>query len=159
MSKAFTTDSDEEGGQPEAPALPPGTRNYMTRVGAERLRAEAEQLTQERRGLNADVEGKARAQAIERRLRFLVLRLQALEVIDPLLQPKDRVLFGATVTLSDEKKGSETWRIVGLDEADLERGWISWMSPLAGALLEKRAGDVITFMSRRLTVQKIYYEA
>jgi transcription elongation factor GreB len=157
MSKAFTTDSDDDGTILEAPALPPGTRNYMTAVGAERLRAEAEQLDQERKRLAADAQGKDRAQVIERRLRYLVPRIEALEVIDPLAQPKDRVLFGASVTISNDKGKSETWRIVGLDEIHLDQGWISWMSPLASALLEKRVGDIVPFMGRRLTVLQINY--
>jgi transcription elongation factor GreB len=157
VSKAFATDSDDEDGLLEAPALPPGTRNYMTRAGAERLRAEAEQLDKERRRLGSSVEDKARALVIERRLRFLAPRIEALEEIDPLTQPQDRALFGASVTVSDGKSASETWRIVGLDEVDLERGWISWMSPLAAALLEKRVADVVDFMGRRLTIKEISY--
>ncbi len=157
MSKAFTTDSDDEGDILEAPALPPGTRNYMTTAGAERMRAEAEQLNEERQHLALNVEGKGRAQVIERRLRYLIPRIEALEAIDPLRQPKDRVLFGAAVTVSDGTEKNETWRIVGLDEIDLGRGWISWMAPLATALLEKRVGDIVFFMNRRLTVLQINY--
>src|SRR4051812_25233450 len=159
MSKAFTSDSDQEGDFLEAPALPPGTRNYMTRAGAERLRSEAERLNQERRHLARDVEGQARAAVIERRLRYLVPRIEALEEIDPVRQPKDRVLFGASVTLSDEKGATDTWRIVGIDEMDLDQGWISWMSPLATALLEKRVGDTLSFMGRRLSILRIEYNS
>ena len=74
-------------------------------------------------------------------------------------QPQDRVLFGASVTVSDGKGKPETWRIVGLDEIKLDEGWISWMSPLASALLEKRVGDVVSFMNRRLTILQINYNA
>lgn len=158
MSKAFTTDSDEEEDLPEAPAFPPGTRNYMTRLGAERLQAEAEQLTADRAHLTGDVADQARARVIERRLRYLRPRLEALEAINPLDQPKDRVSFGATVKMSDGQGAAETWRIVGLDEMDLDRGWISWMSPLASALLEKLVGDTIAFLGRRLTILQITYE-
>ncbi len=157
MSKAFTTDSDDEGDFLEAPALPPGTRNYMTKSGADRLRAELARLTQERLKLSSDVSDKAKGQTMERRLRHLVERLEALEEVDPSTQPKDWVLFGATVTLEDQKTSIEKWRIVGLDEVDLDQGWISWMSPLANALLEKKIGDVVSFLGRRLTVIGITY--
>ena len=159
MSKAFTTDSDDEGDILEAPSLPPGTRNYMTAAGAARLRAEAEALTLERGQLGAGVQAKGRIQTIDRRLRFLIARLETLEAIDPMSQPNDRALFGAAVTVSDGKGAPETWRIVGIDEIDLGRGWISWMSPLATALLEKRVGDRVDFMGRRLTLLKIIYNA
>jgi len=159
MSKAFTSDSDGQEDILEAPAFPPGTRNYMTTEGAKRLRAEADQLVKERRDLAADVEGQGRGQAIDRRLRYLIPRIEALEVVDPLSQPPDRVLFGASVTVSDGKRQPETWRIVGLDEINLDQGWISWMAPLASALLEKRVGDIITFMGRRLTLLQINYNS
>ena len=157
MSKAFASNSDDDESCLEGPALPPGTRNYMTPAGAKRLRAEVKRLTEESRTPARDVEGKARAAKAERQLRYWLPRLEALEIVDPLTQPADRITFGATVTLA-EGANTETWRIVGLDETDLDRGWISWMSPLAAALLEKRAGDVLTFMGRRLSVRKIEYE-
>jgi len=156
VSKAFTTDSDDEENTFDAPALPPGTRNYITPAGAARLREEVDRLNEERKHLGTSVEGKGRAQTIERRLRQLIDRVEALEVIDPATQPKDRILFGATVKVLDDGKEAE-WRIVGLDEIDLDRGWISWMSPLALALIDKHVGDVIPFLDRRLTILKISY--
>ncbi len=158
MSKAFTSEENDDDAFDNVPSLPPGTRNYMTLKGAEALRQEVDALDAERRGLGSDMKGRARAQTIGRRLRYLVPRLDALERIDPLAQPKDRILFGATVTVASDAAPPETWRIVGVDEVDLNRGWISWMSPLAGALLEKRIGDAVSFMGRRLVVREIVYE-
>src|SRR5205085_1361580 len=91
------------------------------------------------------VENNARIQQIDRRLRFLAGRLESAQVIDPLQQPRDRVRFGATVTLSEAGGSPQRWRIVGFDETDLDKGWISWMSPLAGALLDRAVGEDATF--------------
>src|SRR5688500_1439647 len=134
MSKAFTTESDDEESFVEPAPLPPGVKNYMTACGLERLRDEAQRLVQEKATLNpADVKDKARLAVLDRRLRFLSSRLESAVAIDPLAQPKDQVLFGATVTIAPLKGPAQTWRIVGIDEMDLDRGWISWMSPLASA--------------------------
>jgi len=144
----------------ELPALPPGVRNYMTPAGEQALKEEVARLEAARARFSSDrVEDQAQRDKIDQRLRALGARLKVAQVIDPLKQPKDRVLFGATVTLSDEKGTLETWRIVGIDEADLDRGWISWMSPLATALLEKRAGDTLSFLHRRLTLTHLTYTA
>ena len=159
MSKAFTSEENEDDELEQGALLPPGTRNYMTKTGAEKLRQELEHLQMERRGLRNDLEGTTRLKVIDRRLRHLIPRMEALEIIDPAAQPKDRVLFGASVTVSDRSGKSETWRIVGMDEMDLDLGWISWMSPLASALLEKRVGDMFAFMGRELTVTHIGYDA
>ena len=159
MSKAFTSDSDGDDIFIEPPALPPGVINYMTVAGAKKLQAEIDNLMSERSHVGSDIKGSDRAQSIERRLRYLLPRRDAMQAINPLSQPKDRVLFGASVTISDDKSHQETWRIVGLDEVDLDRGWISWMSPLASALLDKKVGDDILFRSQHLTILSIRYEA
>jgi transcription elongation factor GreB len=159
MSKAFAGESDDEGQIPDGPALPPGVRNYMTASGAARLRADVQRLADERRRLASGVQAQAHSQKIERQLRYWVPRLEALEVIDPRTQPSGRVLFGATVEVTAEKGRRETWRIVGIDETDPDKGWISWMSPLAEALLDKRPGDTVAFMDHCLTVKRISYEA
>jgi transcription elongation factor GreB len=128
MSKAFTreTDGEEEPLVIEDEALPPGTKNYVTPAGLERLRAAFEKHPTP----------------------ILKRRLEAAEVIDPLQQQKDRVLFGATVTLrSDERE--KTWRIVGIDEVDVKRGWISWRSPIAVALLNQQLGATVTIKTPR----------
>ena len=159
MSKAFTSEENQDDGFLDPPALPPGVKNYMTKTGAERLRAELEGLERERRAHSMqNVSGQAQLGKIERRLRFLVSRLEPLETIDPTQQPKDQVLFGATVTLRTAAGQEERWRIVGLDESDLAKGWISWMSPFAQALLTKRLGDTLQFRDRTLTVHALQYE-
>jgi transcription elongation factor GreB len=159
MSKAFAGESDDEGEIPSGPPLPPGVRNYMTQAGADKLKALVRSLSEQRQITSSGVEGQASAQKIERQLRFWLPRLEVLEPIDPTSQPSDRVLFGATVMIKDDKGQSEIWRIVGLDETNLNKGWISWMSPLASALLDKHVGDTIPFMDRRLRITAIRYEA
>lgn len=149
-------DAEEDG----PPGLPPGTPFYMTPAGAEALRAELRRLWDEERpkvvevvswaaGLgdrseNADYQyGKRRLREIDRRVRFLRKRLERVQVVDPAAQAKrDQVFFGATVTyarLSDDAEVTVT--IVGVDEADADAGRISWVAPVARALLGARVGD------------------
>lgn len=142
------------------PGLPPGTPFYMTPAGAEALRAERRRLwDQERpkvvevvswaaglgdRSENADYQyGKRRLREIDRRLRFLTKRLEQVRVVDPAAQAKrDQVFFGATVTYARLSDGTEvTVTIVGVDEAEAEAGRISWVAPVARALLGARMGD------------------
>jgi transcription elongation factor GreB len=151
-------EEDEEDEGP--PGLPPGTPFYMTPAGAEALRAELKRLWEEERprvvevvawaaGLgdrseNADYQyGKRRLREIDRRVRFLRKRLERVQVVDPAAQERrDQVFFGATVTyarLSDDQEVTVT--IVGVDEADAEAGRISWVAPVARALLGARVGD------------------
>lgn len=165
MSKAFTKENDDqEEDSPESstPRLPPGVKNYITPQGAERLRAELRHLLDvERpevtrtvqwaasngdRSENADyIYGKRRLREIDRRIRFLTKRLESAEIVDPCTIQSDQVRFGATVTISDEGGEKKVYRIVGIDETDIRRGHISWISPLGSALLKAKAGDTITF--------------
>lgn len=153
-------DDDEDDG---APPIPPGSKNYITPAGYARLKNEAlHLLDRERpdlvkvvawaasngdRSENADyIYGKRRLREIDRRIRFLTRRLDAAEVIDPTAREEtDRVFFGATVTLADEDGNENTYTIVGIDEADASRGRISWVSPLARALLKRQEGDQFVF--------------
>ncbi|PWS36171.1 transcription elongation factor GreB [Falsiroseomonas bella] len=149
-------DEDEEG----PPGLPPGTPFYMTPAGAQALRDELRRLWEEERpkvvevvswaaGLgdrseNADYQyGKRRLREIDRRVRFIRKRLERVQVVDPAAQAKrDQVFFGATVTyarLSDDAEVTVT--IVGVDEADADAGRISWVAPVARALLGARVGE------------------
>jgi len=139
----------------------PPVRNYITRAGYERLKAELLGLIDvERpevvrvvswaasngdRSENGDyIYGKKRLREIDRRIRFLSRRLDIAEVVDPALQEGcEQVFFGATVTYLREGSGEETVRIVGVDEVDPARGWVSWVSPVAKALLKAREGDVV----------------
>jgi len=169
MSKAFTresddADADDDGPVPVAP-LPAGARNYMTPGGFARLNAELERLVRKERpelvatvswaASNGDrsengdyIYGKKRLREIDRRIRFLMVRLDAAEVVDPLARRDDdnadQVFFGATVTVQDEDGAQRTVHIVGVDEIDTARGFISWVSPMARALLKAREGDTVT---------------
>lgn len=182
MNKAFVKESDaddEEGDVPGAPALPAGSRNYMTRRGYEILRRELDELVRfERpkmvetvawaasngdRSENGDyIYGKKRLREIDRRIRFLIKRIESAEVVDPERQQgSEQVFFGATVTIEDPDAGEQVWQIVGVDEADATSGRISWISPLARALLKAREGDVVKLASpsglREIEVLEIRY--
>jgi transcription elongation factor GreB len=168
MNKAFTRESDGDEDAEDPAPMPTGSKNYMTRRGHGVLRAELDQLLRvERpkvvetvawaagngdRSENGDyIYGKKRLREIDRRIRFLTKRLDSAEVVDPEAQAgNDQVFFGATVTLVDVDGGTareEIWQIVGIDEADASAGRISWVSPLARALLKAREGDVVRFVS------------
>ncbi|MBX3454296.1 transcription elongation factor GreB [Ferrovibrio sp.] len=181
MSKAFTkeTDNDQDDEAEAGPALPAGTKNYITPEGLQRLRDELSQLWNvERpkvveivswaagngdRSENGDyLYGKRRLREIDRRVRFLRKRLEIAEPVDPNLQTnRQQVFFGATVTYVDEADTERTVRIVGVDEARQEHGEISWISPVARALLKARVGDTVevrTPLGRQsLEVLKISY--
>jgi len=182
MSRAFVRENDDApDDEPEesAPAVPAGTKNYITPGGHARLKAEFEQLWKvERPALvktiawaaangdrseNADyIYGKRRLREIDRRIRFLSKRLEQAEVVDPLRQENDdQVFFGATVTVRSGAGAEQTVAIVGIDEADPARGRVSWISPVARALLRARVGDVVTLRtpggSETLAVLAIRY--
>jgi transcription elongation factor GreB len=145
----------------ESPALPDGIKNYMTPRGFQQLRDELQRLMRvERpkvveivswaagngdRSENGDyIYGKRRLREIDRRIRFLSKRLESSEVVDPAQQAnRDQVFFGATVTYCTGRGGEHTITIVGVDEADLARGQVSWISPIARALRRAREGDVV----------------
>lgn len=156
MSKAFT--KEDSGGEdislkPEGPALPPGAKNYMTPAGAKRLSAELDQLLHS----PIDVQRKS-----ELRIRYLQQRISDLQVINPLDQPAGKVRFGATVTICDEEGVEHTYRIVGIDEADAKQGRLSWVSPLATAMLGAGEGDSVTVKTpkgeKEWEIVKIFYE-
>jgi transcription elongation factor GreB len=116
------------------------------------------------RSENGDyIYGKRRLREIDRRVRFLMKRLEIAEVVDPRGQDRERVFFGATVTYSDSKGTERTVSVVGTDEVDPSAGRISWISPVARALLRARAGDVVTLDTpagaEELEVIEIRYEA
>lgn len=162
MSKAFTkeTDGDDDEDLPAVEPLP-GGKNYITRAGYDRLRAELFQLMDEERpriveivhwaASNGDrsengdyLYGKKRLREIDRRIRFLTKRLEIAEVVDPSLHHGgEQVFFGATVTYADAGGEETTVTILGVDEADSARGQISWISPVARALLKTRVGDTV----------------
>ena len=162
MSKAFTKETDVEEEEPETLApLPAGTKNYMTPRGHARLRDELLHLRRvERpkvvetvawaagngdRSENGDyIYGKKRLREIDRRIRFLTKRLEIAEIVDPARQTnRDKVFFGATVTYALSDGTERTIRIVGVDEADIDHNEVSWISPIARALLKAEEGDEV----------------
>ncbi len=182
MNKAFVkeNDQDDEEAPPGVPSLPPGTRNYMTRKGYEVLRMELDNLVRDERpqlvetvrwaASNGDrsengdyIYGKKRLREIDRRIRFLIKRLESSTVVTPSEQENtEQVFFGATVTVCDiDGTDEQTYQIVGVDEANASEGRISWIAPLSRALLKAREGDVIRFASpaglREIEVVEIRY--
>jgi transcription elongation factor GreB len=166
MNKAFVKESeDEDDDLPDAAQLPAGTRNYMTVAGHRRLRDELVHLVKvERPNLvqvvawaasngdrseNGDyIYGKKRLREIDRRIRYLTKRIESAVVVDPAAQENiEQVFFGATVTIIDAEGGEASYQIVGVDEADAGQGRISWLSPLARALMKAREGDQVRFQS------------
>ncbi|KRC15319.1 MULTISPECIES: transcription elongation factor GreB [unclassified Acidovorax] len=183
MSKAFTKESDTQADDDEGPALPPipaGSRNYMTPAGYARLRGELLDLIDNERpkivevvhwaASNGDrsengdyLYGKKRLREIDRRIRFLTKRLEVAEVVDPLVHAgSDQVFFGATVTYVDQEDAKSTITIMGIDEADSGQGQVSWVSPVARALLKSRVGDEVPLPTpggvRSLEVLEVRYE-
>ncbi|MHB1590957.1 MAG: transcription elongation factor GreB [Sulfuricella sp.] len=183
MSKAFTKETDDVGEDELEPAqqLPQGLKNYITPAGYQRLKDEFDQLWKvERPALvktitwaasngdrseNGDyIYGKKRLREIDRRIRFLSKRLDNAEVVDPAQREEcGQVFFGATVTVCGQDRVEHTYSIVGVDEADAGRGWISWVSPLARALLKAREGDTVTLRTpggvEEIEVKEIRYRA
>ena len=163
MSKAFTKESDaaDDDDEPQLPALPVGGKNYITPEGFARLRAELRELVEvERpkvveavhwaasngdRSENGDYHyGKKRLREIDRRIRFLIKRLEIAEVADPSLHfGNTRIYFGATVTYADAQGEQRTVTIMGIDEANSAQGEVSWVSPIARTLLKAEEGDVL----------------
>ena len=182
MNKAFVRESDGDDEDELSPSLklPPGSKNYITPAGHARLKDELEQLVKRERpnvveivawaASNGDrsengdyIYGKRRLREIDRRIRFLSKRLDIAEVVDPLRQgDNDQVFFGAQVTIADSGGEENTYTIVGVDEADVMRGRISWISPLARALIKSREGDSIRFQSpvgiREIDILAVVYK-
>jgi transcription elongation factor GreB len=188
MNKAFTKESDNEDDEldlVEEPARvePAGVKNYITPSGLQRLRDELRfLLTRERpavtqvvawaasngdRSENADYQyGKRRLREIDRRIRFLTKRIDAAEVVDPETprtgRAATRVFFGATVRYADAAGTERVVRVVGLDEVDLARNHISWMSPLARALMKSGPGDSVVLHApggtEQLQILEVRYE-
>jgi transcription elongation factor GreB len=157
MSKAFLREDDfqsEETAATPIKLLPRGAKNYMTPAGVARLQAELRELTEERSILVAeknDPDVKRRLQKLDQRMRHLQQSLHSAEVVAAPGGTSERntVLFGATITVRDTSGVETRYRIVGVDETDLERGDVSWLSPLAQALLNARVGERVTFKAPR----------
>src|SRR5258706_4710918 len=170
MSKAFTRETENDGNDDEdddvgLPALPAGTKNYLTPAGYARLRAELLGLLDDERpkvvevvswaASNGDrsengdyIYGKKRLREIDRRIRFLTRRLDIAEVVDPAAraamgESTDQIFFGATVRYAPASGEPHEITIVGVDEVDPARGHVSWISPIARALLKAHSGDTV----------------
>ncbi|MBX3502358.1 MAG: transcription elongation factor GreB [Alphaproteobacteria bacterium] len=185
MSKAFMKEDDggidDEGADAVAPALPAGSKNYITPRGFAALREERERLVRVERpevvrvvswaAANGDrsengdyLYGKRRLREIDRRLRFLGKRMESAEVVDPGKQiRRNQVFFGATVTYANMRDEEHTITIVGVDEVDSNRGLVSWVSPVARALLKARVGDTVSVRTpsgvEQIEVLRIAYPA
>jgi len=182
MNKAFTKETDAEDDEGDAPEQSPlaGRKNYITPAGYARLRAELLDLMDNERpkvveavhwaARNGDrsengdyLYGKKRLREIDRRIRFLTKRLEIAEVIDPRVHAgKDQVFFGATVVYEDEGEERRV-TILGIDETDSAQQQVSWISPVAQALLKAREGDVVRLVTpagaRDIEVLSVSYPA
>jgi transcription elongation factor GreB len=168
MNKAFVKESDgddDEEAVALALAIPPGSKNYITPAGYQRIREELLQLidvdrpevvrivhwaaSNGDRSENGDyIYGKRRLREIDRRIRFLTKRMDSAAIVDPSVHHgSDQIFFGATVTYRDQNDETRTITIVGIDELDPLNGKISWVAPVARALTKAREGDVITFQA------------
>ena len=165
MSKAFTKETDSADAELALPALPSGVKNYITPTGYSRLRLELFTLIDEERprivevvhwaASNGDrsengdyIYGKKRLREIDKRIRFLTQRLEIAEIADPTLHyGNDQIFFGATVLYSDDSGVERSIKILGIDEADTLQGEVSWISPVARALLKSRVGDEVNLMT------------
>jgi transcription elongation factor GreB len=183
MSKAFVRENTEadEDEDFEAPSLPAGSKNYITAAGYRRMKVELLQLLDvERpevvrtvswaasngdRSENGDyIYGKKRLREIDRRIRFLTRRLDAAEVVDVAArEPTDQVYFGATVTYQTSRGEKQQVTIVGVDEVDPAHRHVSWVSPIARALLKAREGDSVQFVTpsgaETIEVLEVRYES
>jgi transcription elongation factor GreB len=186
MSKAFTKedgdalpDDDLDGG--DANPIPAGSKNYLTPAGWRRLRDELQWLVNHERpevtsvvswaaklgdrSENADYQyGKKRLREIDRRIRYLTKRLEVAEVVDPATrEDTDQVFFGATVTYAASGGAENTVRIVGIDETDPAQNYVSWISPVARALIKAREGDTVRLHTpggeEELEILAVRYEA
>ncbi len=183
MSKAFTRESDAADDLDdieEANPIPAGSKNYMTPHGWRRMRDELSHLVKAERpevtaivswaasngdrSENGDYQyGKKRLREIDRRIRYLTKRLENAEVVDPAIREEtDQVFFAATVTYSNSAGEELTVRIVGIDETDHARGLISWISPVARALIKAREGDSVALVTpggrEEIDILEVRYE-
>ena len=184
MSKAFTREDDaapeDEPDAEEMNPIPPGSKNYLTPIGWRRMRDELAWLVKTERpqvtsvvswaakngdrSENADYQyGKKRLREIDRRIRYLTKRLEAAEVVDPATrEATDQVFFGATVRYVSAGGEEQTIRIVGIDETDYARHYVSWVSPVARALIKAREGDTVSLRTpggeERLEILEVRYE-
>jgi transcription elongation factor GreB len=150
MSRGFVKEDDLEHAGTNLPERPVSPHpNYVTPAGLKRLQQTAEQLERERAELAPRKDDPAASQhlaVVQRDLRYFEARLESAILVDPANQPADTALFGATVTVEDENGEEHVFTLVGEDEADIAAGKVSWVSPLARALIGHKVGDSVTWM-------------
>jgi len=161
MSRGFIKEDDQEDIPivPQRAFLPDGVPNFVTPAGMEQLLAEKQMLIREREDLSIASENERRIAVnfINAKLQLLNDRIAEARIVDPNGEPRDEIRFGSLVTLKNEGSGKiQTFQIVGVDEADIAKGKISFISPLAKAMINKKSGDKITLkLDRGETVFKI----
>jgi transcription elongation factor GreB len=171
MSKAFTREDTDGPEFDELPAiaslLPAGATNYMTADGAARLRTELARLVEVERPqlvdlAKSDPDSKRRLSILDQRIFQIEQSLSSAQVVSHKPGPVERVTFGGTVMVREKNGEESTYRIVGLDETDPDRGWISWLSPLARALMNAGVGERVRFKfpsgEKELDIVAIHYE-
>ena len=170
MSKAFTREENDGPDIPDLPplasALAPGEKNYITAAGAEKLRGELQRLVEITRpalaSSSGDPDAKRQLGRVDQRILQLEESLQAAEVVTSPPGPAEIVRFGATVAVRDSDGQEESYRIVGVNEMDIDRGWVSWLSPIAKALLNNKRGQRVRFKfpsgEKILEILDIQYE-
>ena len=161
MSRGFVKEDDQEEIPivPQRAHLPEGVPNFVTRAGMDQLLAERHMLVNERDNLSSGDENEKRIALnyINARLHLLNNRIAEAKVVNTNEQPQNEIRFGAFVTLKTEGSGNiQTFQIVGVDEADISKGKISFISPLAKTLINKKTGDIVTLkMANKDTVFEI----
>ena len=170
MSKAFTREENDGPDIPEllplSSTLAPGARNYITAAGAQKLRDELQRSVEITRpslvGSSDDPEAKRQLARLDQRIMQLEESLRSAEIVSPQDGPAAIVRFGATVTVRESDGSEATYRIVGVDEIDIDCGWVSWLSPIAKALLNSKRGQRVPFKfpsgEKTLEVVEIRYE-
>jgi transcription elongation factor GreB len=170
VSKAFTRDENEGPDIPDivptASVLTPGGKNYITPSGAQKLRAELQKLVEVTRPELAeardDPDAKRQLVRFDQRIRQLEESLQSAQIVEPTDETRDVVRFGVWVTVRESNGEETTYRIVGLDETDADNNWVSWLAPIARALLNRKRGERIRFKfpsgEAVLEIKEIRYE-
>ena len=169
MSRAFVRESDDRPELPiarQASPLPTGAKNYLTPGGASRLREQLRLLIEQERprliAIADDPLVRTRLLALEQQIGQLERSLLSAEIVPPPAESTDTIRFGATVSVRRNNGEDDSYRSVGVDEVDLDRGWVSWLSPIAKALLNARAGERVRFKfpsgEEDLEIRRVEYE-
>ena len=159
MNKAFVKEGAEDEVLLPVPTMPVGVKNYITPPGFAQLQQELQRLVAER---EKEAQMSPDARERDQRMQYLQTRLEAAEIVDPSVhEDGDPIRFGATVVYQHQDGSAQTVTIVGLDEIDPTRGRISWLSPVAQALLNAEPGDHVVLATpsgeETLVIQEVFY--